>query len=894
MRISHGPSRRRTTLLAAVLLATTLFVTPFMTASTMVTAERILQANWRGAYDLLVTADDGLGSSAAQTAGLLEQNFVSLTGAGDVSQEQLERLGDLEGVEVAAPLSFVGALDSPAYGVLVGATDPDGASGGGFYSGEPKAFDVGVEIVAGDGVQERVLSRTATTVVTARGDVGPLIATNDDILVSNWTSGDGRWSADVTLPGLPTLASGIVAVDPVAEQQLLGPESHVLDGLVEFEKRRAAGSSPRALAELVDEQYEFEYWSLANQEGPVNALPLVINDAAYSDVSARVSFSPLELDQADRTGLMTVTQPGVAALTSEGLLALAAAERGPAETSTISLTERLVPFAQPALVVGLPGAVEPPGGAALDSTPSLVPQLAPRARYTDAHGRSDVPTGVATGVEVIPQGFATVTSLAREQTYRPAPRGSTAPLPSVLYAPVGTYTPSDVAGQARSASYVPLGTYSAGEARVADGEHAGAILQPSFSGRGLVLSAPGAITTLSGMSALQGHVGIDVVRVRVAGVSTYSPESMQVVERVATAIAELGLSVRVVSGSSLGPVGVYVPAFFEDGSDLGWTIQEWTSLGAAVRVESATSAGAYALQAVGLVGVGALALFAQWLQLANRRAEATFLGTLGWSRSRVIRWFLAENAMGAAAVVAATVAAFFVSPRGEFWGAVVAVAVGYVGLTGVGAWWATRPAHGARWATRAWPAARTARAVGVRSASAHPAVGGMVAVGLVVLGVTATAATSTILLAREAAGTTRLATLMSDHLLWPQVALVVCSLTAGVALFVVGARSLADGMRPGLRVLHWAGWDHQYVAKVARAALLAVSLPGAGIAAAASAALTWALAPDDFILGVLPGAGVVAAAVVLALVHRSLEDRRGVRAGSLAASGSRSELGRTP
>jgi hypothetical protein len=150
---------------------------------------------------------------------------------------------------------------------------------------------------------------------------------------------------------------------------------------------------------------------------------------------------------------------------------------------------------------------------------------------------------------------------------------------------------------------VPLGTYSSGAATVASGQHVGAALLPSFSGRGCLASAlvrsprwtrfvPRAVTGAPTSS-----------RVRVADVEDCSPDSLTRIERVAADITGLGLDVRVVAGTSLAPAGIYLPDYFVDGSDLGWTVQAWTSLGAAVTVERASTAASVALLVIALSAV---------------------------------------------------------------------------------------------------------------------------------------------------------------------------------------------------------------------------------------------------------------------------------------------------
>jgi hypothetical protein len=69
--------------------------------------------NWRGAYDILVTpAGRSPSHAAAETRGLIEPDFISYGGAGGISLSTLSAIRAIRGVSVAAPISFVGYLDS--------------------------------------------------------------------------------------------------------------------------------------------------------------------------------------------------------------------------------------------------------------------------------------------------------------------------------------------------------------------------------------------------------------------------------------------------------------------------------------------------------------------------------------------------------------------------------------------------------------------------------------------------------------------------------------------------------------------------------------------------------------------------------------------------------------
>jgi putative ABC transport system permease protein len=68
-----------------------------------------IDANWRGAYDILVRPH-GQQLDLEKTNGLVEPNFLGFTGAGGIAESQLDAIRRIAGVELAAPVSVVGYL----------------------------------------------------------------------------------------------------------------------------------------------------------------------------------------------------------------------------------------------------------------------------------------------------------------------------------------------------------------------------------------------------------------------------------------------------------------------------------------------------------------------------------------------------------------------------------------------------------------------------------------------------------------------------------------------------------------------------------------------------------------------------------------------------------------
>lgn len=155
---------------------------------------------------------------------------------------------------------------------------------------------------------------------------------------------------------------------------------------------------------------------------------------------------------------------------------------------------------------------------------------------------------------------------------------------------------------------------------------------------------------------------------RVAGLKGFDAASRAKVERVASRIAQLGLDVRIVAGSSPRPVDVYVPKYLPGGRDLGWVQEEWTSLGAAQAASSALSGAEKALLFLSLGLALLLAVTVSSVGLESGARDVRVWRSLGWSRGRMLWWLVSDATLGGVLVAAAAVAAVVAGGRlGLLW-----------------------------------------------------------------------------------------------------------------------------------------------------------------------------------------------------------------------------------
>lgn len=190
-----------------------------------------VNAHWRGAYDILARprmADLG----TAKTNGLVEPNFVALAGQGGISEAQVDAIRRISGVEIAAPIGWVGMVGGWTTTPSVAVTS---------LPSQATLYAVQLTLTVSDGVAPRLLFREALRVLLQRGTHGhpPLVLTDDNYGASGVNS-KGMEEADFgTADGPPPIRAPIVAVDPVAEEALLGSTGTFLQPLIKLEQRNA-------------------------------------------------------------------------------------------------------------------------------------------------------------------------------------------------------------------------------------------------------------------------------------------------------------------------------------------------------------------------------------------------------------------------------------------------------------------------------------------------------------------------------------------------------------------------------------------------------------------------------------------------------------------------------
>ena len=246
--------RDRGRLIAVVLLATVALSASGIQSAAAVALHRTLDSNWRGAYDVLVTAK----GTVPGAAGMIAPNALSSADQ-RMTLADVAKIRSVAGIDVAAPIGEVVvsglALGNPTIALPQGVVDA---------SMVPQAFQVTTTYSTNDGLGPRyVTSKTSNFVIdeTPRPPIPPPSSCNLNgfdvdvvkypLLCIGFGSGQQNyivtvqegsgWGAGETVTDgvihfqtydAPQGSTRITLVDPVAERKLLGDGANFLRPLI--------------------------------------------------------------------------------------------------------------------------------------------------------------------------------------------------------------------------------------------------------------------------------------------------------------------------------------------------------------------------------------------------------------------------------------------------------------------------------------------------------------------------------------------------------------------------------------------------------------------------------------------------------------------------------------
>ncbi|TBN56237.1 hypothetical protein EYE40_01845 [Glaciihabitans arcticus] len=716
--------RERSRLIAVLLLALVALAASGVQSAAAVVLRDTLNDNWRGAYDILVTAP-----SDAGTPGMLAPN--QLANGETLSLDDLEKIRAVDDVEVAAPIGEVAvpglATSAPKYTLPLDAIDT--AAG-------PQAYRLTETYWTDDGLGRRLAATQQTRIVVDPVTRAPEPATpgasciyNDlevdpekypllyDRCTIHASSGlvnadlnNGGWSystdSDIvdgvvgfTFGGSMFPVTRVTLVDPEAERALLGDSGAFLDALIDVAPRADTGDEEmNAWAADSSTPYakdflEFKQAEEVSQGGFSSGAELEEARRMYADAGRdfddelekfEFAYTPLLISSGGTAPLeldVTVESYGPARYTNneagfpyEVPAALRAGKVGDEEKFlTVDASGLLNPF------VDAPQTVPWPGTAQQESTG----RAASRSLYFNYLGEI-TPINQTLGknheASLDPLGFRSAIPSNFSDQFLLDPVGTKAGSESaystvklftpwenpIAAVPVGTFDTSEVLALQSELSTVPLGAYEAIGSTLEDGSEVG----PTTTGLGLVGPRTVAIASINSAGAWGQDSPINAVRVRVSGLGDFSAAAQQRVVTVAEGIQTLGYSATIVAGSSPTDVAVNVedyafgvtdPAAEQKVGPLGTVVQQWSELGAASRANTSISTSSFLVLGIALGSTALLLGAVQFASVPRRRAQSAVLRELGWTGGGIRRWMAAEEVPGALVVLLAGIAAAVLS-----------------------------------------------------------------------------------------------------------------------------------------------------------------------------------------------------------------------------------------
>jgi hypothetical protein len=424
-------------------------------------------------------------------------------------------------------------------------------------------------------------------------------------------------------------------------------------------------------------------------------------------------------------------------------------------------------------------------------------------------------------------------------------------------------------------SYVPLVAYQPISSTVKVGG-ATKQLNPSVTGLGLVSPRTVAIASINSAAIWHQTAPVDAVRVRVAGISSYSAAAERKVVDVAAAIQKLGFTATIVAGSSPSDVPITVTGYdfgaaavndSQHVGSLGVVTQKWSELGAAARADSAISTATLSILGIALGSTALLLGAVQFASVPRRRTRAAVMREIGWTRARIRRWMSAEELPALIVVIAAAIGATLLSGATSTAMTAGALGVAVVLVTSmaavlVGSVSNPRNATTAQRAgrRRLLVRGRTVFTFGLRQLRIHALTAATLLIATLVVALSAAGLVEVFLTGRTAAGASLLAQFTTGQAALPQIILGLTGLAAGVILAVLTRRIDLARRTPQWQAMRAMGWNSAALARSQRAESLALGIPAILI----STAITYlgAIGAHMSAAPALAAAGGIAAALV--------------------------------
>jgi hypothetical protein len=624
-----------------LLAACALILLSATTQTTMVRGNQIISQNWRPTYDLVVLPPQAKLPADPRVPSDLIAGY-----GGGISVQQYAQIKSLPGIEVAAPIAYVGYVQMPVPTIYFS----DHSYPTGYYQldwtltsfnglhhiVELQERDM-IYIISGSDSTSPVRDSSTTSsqpsdvLATFGGQINEEIDEVGNTPVSMSPNGTGTFL--------------LAAIDPAAENQLVHLDKSITAGRMLTEQDTVHLDSRIPGNPFV--------YPGSSKPIPTNAIPMLLHRQLPGQITLNATLTLLY--HGSMTAAQILAKGGIAYLQQRP-------DRQIIFTGTVPRVQndpqrfsgrgllwngRTWQNYLPTYSTGRPAPnyILDFSSASTPASISYQPATAPDGSSAYAL----VPKGTQGG-EATFRALTPLHLVKSDDTLKPG--GADA---FYDYEAVGEFTDNGLAAQINNPlNWLPENTYATPPVVLRYDAHGHPITPTTFlpttNPAGFVVQPPLALTTIAAARELVGDHSISAIRVRVAGVVTPSQESWKHIEQVAQEIRQqTGLQVVVTLGSSPQPTLVYVPGvgFGELGADqtiapIGWVEERWIHIGVGLTyLNQLGSTRLLLLGAVLAVCLGYLAVAFSAL-VSSQRREFAILNILGWRPWQPIQLFLAQ------------------------------------------------------------------------------------------------------------------------------------------------------------------------------------------------------------------------------------------------------------
>ncbi|HLX57773.1 MAG TPA: hypothetical protein VKR83_12170, partial [Ktedonobacteraceae bacterium] len=561
-----------------LLAACALVLLSATTQTTVVQANQIISQNWRSTYDLVVLSPQAKITSKNTIPDDLMEGY-----DGGISLQQYQQIEKLPGVEVAAPIAYIGYVQMPIPELQF------------FKQPLPTGFyRINLTVTAFNG-ERQLTEHTLTQIYYHLASCDPPQPSTAEI--DAWDSKgiyfecgiDSTFFYGLT-PPIDTGTFLLAAIDPTAEDQLVHLDKNITSGRMLTPQDTIHVNKNPSLDRAFDCP-NGDYTDLSKcRQIPNLDLPVLFHTQLPGQATMKGQFTIVSTGTltpqtvVNRGGLTYLTHLPTQQTLFDGVVPIV--QNDPQRFSVSDLALNGNSWQPYTPIYGLDPYTASLRFLYAPSSLSYQPATSPDG----SSAYSLVPDGVQ-GPEVT---FRALNSLHIAEITRS--KGTFA-LPKAFYFfnPVGQFTGGTLAAQfSNPLNWLPENTYTSPPTTLRYDAQGNPItptnLLPTTNTAGFILQPPLALTTLDAAVKLRGDHVISAIRIRVSGVDAANSASWQRVQQVAALIHErTNLQVLVTLGSSPRPTLVYVPGVSkgqlgatQNVAPVGWVEERWITIGASI------------------------------------------------------------------------------------------------------------------------------------------------------------------------------------------------------------------------------------------------------------------------------------------------------------------------